>query len=63
VSGWLDWCIGNVVGRYDARGNVYPRKQRPKIDGAVAPIMGIARHMTSVDEGIYADFRGVLILD
>ena len=26
----LEWCIGNVVGRYDARGNVYPRKARPE---------------------------------
>ena len=22
----LEWCIGNVVGRYDARANVYPRQ-------------------------------------
>ena len=43
----LEWCIGNVVGRYDARANVYPRKARPeqKIDAAVALIMGIARCM------------------
>src|SRR3954468_17138461 len=23
----LEWCVGNVVGRYDARGNVYPKKR------------------------------------
>ena len=41
----LEWCVGNVVGRYDARGNVYPKKQRPeqKIDCAVALIMAIGR--------------------
>ena len=40
----LEWCIGNVVGRYDARSNVYPRKERPeqKIDAAITT-MGIAR--------------------
>jgi phage terminase large subunit-like protein len=41
----LEWCLGNVVGHYDARSNVYPRKARPenKIDAAIATIMGIAR--------------------
>ena len=41
----LEWCIGNVVGRYDARSNVYPRKSRPehKIDAAITTIMGIGR--------------------
>ena len=24
----LEWCLGNVVGRFDARSNVYPRKAR-----------------------------------
>ncbi len=34
----LEWCVGNVVGRPDRRGNLYPAKQRPeqKIDAAVA---------------------------
>lgn len=43
----LEWGIGNVVGHYDARSNVYPRKARPeqKIDPAIAAIMGIARAM------------------
>jgi phage terminase large subunit-like protein len=41
----LAWMIGNVVGHYDAKDNVYPRKERPenKIDGAVALIMAIGR--------------------
>ena len=45
----LEWCIGNVVGRYDARSNVYPRKSRPehKIDAAITTIMGIGRALAS----------------
>ncbi len=37
----LEWCVGNVVGRPDRRGNLYPAKQRPeqKIDAAVALMM------------------------
>jgi len=43
----LAWMIGNVVGHYDAKENVYPRKERPenKIDGAIALIMAIGRKM------------------
>jgi phage terminase large subunit-like protein len=26
----LSWMIGNVVGHYDAKDNVYPRKERPE---------------------------------
>jgi phage terminase large subunit-like protein len=64
MNGPLTWCIGNVVGHYDARGNVYPRKARPenKIDGAIALIMGIARCMTHVEsKSVYAT-RGLLII-
>jgi phage terminase large subunit-like protein len=41
------WCLSNVVAREDAKGNVYPRKERDaeKIDGAVALIMALARAM------------------
>lgn len=41
------WQIGNVVGKEDAKDNVYPRKERPenKIDGAVALIMAMGRQM------------------
>lgn len=40
----LNWMIGNVVGHYDAKDNVFPRKELPqnKIDGAVALIMALA---------------------
>jgi len=39
----MNWMIGNVVGHYDAKDNVYPRKELPanKIDGAVALIMAL----------------------
>ena len=39
----LAWNIGNVVGHFDPRGNVYPRKERPenKIDAAIASIMAL----------------------
>lgn len=41
------WQIGNVVAKEDAKDNVYPRKERAenKIDGAVALIMAMGRHM------------------
>src|SRR4051794_1253079 len=47
----LEWCVSNVVGKVDRRGNVYPTKQRPeqKIDAAVALMMAVGRAMTSDD--------------
>ena len=44
----LAWCIGNVVGKADRRGNLYPTKTRPdqKIDAAIALMMAIGRVMT-----------------
>jgi phage terminase large subunit-like protein len=43
----LAWMLSNVVGHYDAKSNVFPRKERPenKIDGAIALIMAINRAM------------------
>jgi phage terminase large subunit-like protein len=60
----LEWCVSNVVGHYDARSNVYPRKQRPenKIDAAIALIMTIGRCMAAIEESPYADGRGLLVL-
>lgn len=62
-NGVLSWCIGNVVGHYDARSNVYPRKPRPenKIDAATALIMAIARCMTEPGPSVYTK-RGFLTL-
>ena len=47
----LEWCIGNVVGKPDRRGNLYPAKQRPeqKIDAAVALMMAVGRAMAADD--------------
>jgi phage terminase large subunit-like protein len=63
-NGPLTWCIGNVVGHYDARGNVFPRKARPenKIDAAVALIMCIARAMTNVSTSSIYETRGLMTL-
>lgn len=64
-NGPLAWCMSNVVGRYDARGNVYPRKERNenKIDAAIASIMALGKCM--FDEGeassVYEE-RGLLLL-
>jgi phage terminase large subunit-like protein len=59
----LGWCLGNVIGHYDARGNVFPRKARPenKIDAAVALIMGVARVMTEPGPSVY-ESRGLVAL-
>ncbi len=48
----LGRCPGNVVGRPDRRGNLYPAKQRPqqKIDAAVALMMAVGQAMVG-DEG------------
>jgi phage terminase large subunit-like protein len=57
----LEWCMGNVVAHYDAKDNIYPRKEADanKIDGAVALIgaMGLAlRHED--DSSVYEE-RGI----
>lgn len=46
----LAWCIGNVVGKEDRRGNLFPTKSRDaKIDAAVALLMAIGRAQASDD--------------
>lgn len=62
-NGVLTWCMGNVVGHYDARSNVYPRKPRPenKIDAATALIMTIARCMSDPGPSVYST-RGLIIV-
>jgi phage terminase large subunit-like protein len=62
-NGVLTWCIGNVVGREDARSNVYPKKARPenKIDAAIAVIMAMARCMTAPGPSVY-ETRGLIVL-
>jgi phage terminase large subunit-like protein len=48
----LEWCLGNVVGKADRRGNLYPTKQRPeqKIDAAVALMMAMGRAMVEDED-------------
>ena len=48
----LEWCVGNVVGKADRRGNLFPTKQRDgKIDAAVALLMAIGRAQASQSDG------------
>ena len=59
------WCLGNVVGKADRRGNRYPTKQRPdqKIDAAVALMVAIGRAMAEDDNaGIDAFLANPLVL-
>ena len=48
----LTWCLGNVVGKADRRGNLYPTKSRTehKIDAAVALMMAIGRAMVEDEQ-------------
>ena len=43
----LRWCLGNVVAKEDANGNVYPRKshEKLKIDPIVAMLMALASQL------------------
>ena len=61
----LSWCIGNVVGHYDARNNVYPRREsaEKKIDCAIATIIALGVQIGSERGGggyIYTD-RDLLV--
>lgn len=61
----MSWMIGNVVGHYDAKDNVYPRKDRPenKIDGAVALIMVLGVKLKAeVQSGSYLSTDDLLVL-
>jgi phage terminase large subunit-like protein len=55
----LTWCLSNVVGHFDAKDNVFPRKELPenKIDAAIATIMPLGHHMIGEEEmpTIYRD--------
>jgi phage terminase large subunit-like protein len=55
----LEWCVGNVVGKPDRRGNLHPAKQRQeqKIDATVALMMAVGRAMAEdAGEGDLEDF-------
>jgi phage terminase large subunit-like protein len=55
----LAWCLSNVVGHFDFKDNVFPRKELPenKIDAAIATIMALGHQMVGEDEypTIYSD--------
>lgn len=53
----MSWMISNTVAKMDAKENVYPRKEREenKIDGVVAMIMAMGRHMNN-NAASFADF-------
>lgn len=58
----MSWALSNVVGHFDAKDNVYPRKERPenKIDPAIAAIMATGRMIANQKPtSIYAE-RGLL---
>ena len=61
----MDWMMGNVVAKLDAKDNIYPRKERyeQKIDGPVALIYGLAMCLSELDEGgSFADFIDDIIV-
>lgn len=60
----LRWCLGNVVVKFDAADNVFPRKsdERLKIDPIIAILMALASLLQDeAKEKIYAD-RGLRVL-
>ncbi len=58
----MSWMMSNVVGRPDAKDQVYPRKDKAenKIDGPVALIMAMARAMAGGGGSVYEE-RGLLV--
>lgn len=62
----MRWCIGNVVAKYDANDNVFPRKsnEKLKIDLAVAAIMALAGWLVEEKQGsVYErEARGIRFL-
>lgn len=60
----LRWCIGNVVCKEDAAGNVFPKKshEKLKIDPAIALIMGIAAWIREEEQESVYETRGIRVL-
>ena len=62
----LKWMVSNVVGHYDAKDNIYPRKERPenKIDGVIALLSALNRLMNpGEDETSIYEKRGLRVID
>jgi phage terminase large subunit-like protein len=60
----LAWMMSNVVGHYDAKDNVYPRKEKPqdKIDGAIGLIMALGRILVRESPRSVYETRGLRVL-
>lgn len=60
----LTWMVGNLTAHEDAKGNVYPRKEREesKIDGAVALIMALSRATVAEQKRSVYSSRGIRTL-
>lgn len=60
----LRWCIGNVVAKEDANGNVFPKKSHSKlkIDPAIAIIMALAGWLQSNEKESIYERRGIRTL-
>lgn len=59
----LRWCLGNVIGKEDHNGNVFPRKQHEKlkIDPIIALLMALAGWLVDEGESVY-ETRGIRTL-
>lgn len=57
----MNWMIGNVTVKPDAKDNVFPRKERPdnKIDGPVSLFMAMRLAMSAPGASVYEE-RGIL---
>lgn len=60
----LEWCTANVVGKYDAVGNVFPRKEHEsmKIDPKIAGIMALAGWVKREQEESVYESRGIIVI-
>jgi len=60
----LTWMVSNVVCHLDAKDNIYPRKEKPenKIDGVVALLTALNRHMQPSEDGSIYDKRGLTVV-
>ena len=57
----LRWCLGNVVCKEDAAGNVFPRKshEKLKIDPIISIIMALAGHIREMENQSVYETRGI----
>lgn len=60
----LRWCAGNVIGKEDNNGNVFPKKshEKLKIDPMVALILALAGWLASGEDSSVYEERGIRTL-